>query len=227
MSIVQRLGLGLRSIFAQLPSRWLLHFLKRILPSRIWVHKKGAPRFSGGSPSSTAHDDRTPPPDTTIISLPVFYPWHNLASISIFWPQASRSTQDIGTLSIQDSYPLRSLSVHGLRTRSPSPITRSSSPIRLADGATELEAGTPQDVNDDRYSQRPTQYTIDPFTDPPSSGHYIPPNRSSTEICVKRIFTGSDILKPETLHAVTKAMHKLPTSCVFGISNSMPVLIWF
>ncbi|KAJ6495244.1 hypothetical protein C8R45DRAFT_1094905 [Mycena sanguinolenta] len=100
-----------------------------------------------------------------------------------------------------------------------------------------LEPGTPQAVDMDRHSRqvlippKPTQYTIDPFTDPhdasslrlpdgwtaclhPEGALYFlfedytpPPPPNSTEICVKRIFTDSDILKPESLHVVTRVMH--------------------
>ncbi|KAF8190332.1 hypothetical protein K438DRAFT_1831867 [Mycena galopus ATCC 62051] len=204
-------------------------------------------------PPSPTHEHRNTPPDTNYFSASFLPPGIALHPYQYFGPSASRSSHDIGTMPIQDTLLLRNLSVRDLRARSPAPRTRSPSPIRLelSDDAPEapanvamhpiqylseahrsLEPGTPQDVDYDRHNrhipvpQTPTQYTIGPFTDPPSPlqppdgwtawlhpegalyflfEDFIP--HGSTEVCVKRIFTDADIFERKSLSVITEAMN--------------------
>ncbi|KAJ6588819.1 hypothetical protein B0H19DRAFT_1248417 [Mycena capillaripes] len=175
-------------------------------------------------------------------------------------PSASRSSQDISTLPIQDSYLLHNLSAQDLRSRSSSQRTRSPSPINLivpsdesshtpesvailsrplseADHSGRLCPRTPEDIGEGRYerqapiSEQPTQYTIDPLTTSPASlelpdgwepclhpegvQYFFLEDFSArtcvpaTEGCVKRVFTNSNILKPELHAIITEAMHTI------------------
>ncbi|KAJ6473542.1 hypothetical protein C8R47DRAFT_714054 [Mycena vitilis] len=181
-------------------------------------------------------------------------------------PSASRSSQDIGTMLVQDSYLLHNISAQdlrarspSLRTRPPSPRTRSPSPVQStvdlprssenvamlssqlglseADPDGRLDPGIPEVVQFGRYerpvpiAKEPTQYIISPRTTTPlpsqlpegwtaclhpegvryfclqdlTARNYL----SNSNCCAKRIFTDSDILKPELLNVIMDAMRTI------------------
>jgi hypothetical protein len=181
MSLLQALlaalrKLDLRSFLARFSSRWLFVLfsaVSRVLQRRSSDKPVGSADGSqkthvapGGS-SSTVRQNALP---VTYFS-PSFMPTA-LHPYRYHGPSASRSSQDIGTMPIQDSYLLRNLSVHDLRTRSPSPDTRSPSPIhpreesihtseivamlptQLLSEAGRLSPGIPEAVEDGRYSKQ-------------------------------------------------------------------------
>lgn len=190
MPVVQTLGLGLRSILNRLSSRWLLllfsavfRALKRSTVADVGSASPKTFQVAGVSDfgeSSDAHEHRTGRLDTSFFSASFLSTGTALHPNPYRYsgPKASRSSQDIRTMPIHESYLLRNLSVPNLHPRPPSPQIRIPSPVspsndaaesirapgtvamdpiqylRDADPTRRLEPGTPEAVDGDRHNRR-------------------------------------------------------------------------